>query len=777
MGNDKDQALLAIFLEEATDLIASLSTILKDWGTDLYDFRKIADLKRELHTLKGSARMVGHLSIGTLAHEMEALSDALTKSEVKINQDVFELITAGLDHIAMMVEAAKKQEKPPEHQALVKKIHRYLQSDTLETANNIKSDYEKTKDLEENINEKNKKSMAEIKDLEEEIIRIRSGLLEKLNSLSTENNISRVGFEQQILNVGTDLRELRSQSKHLENQLAIFKSEIQGYISEIEVIEKMASSPKETNIEYKRYLRLEKMLALVKETALNVTNILKKLNESHAIMETLSLNQTRITTELQHRLSDTRLIPFESIVPRLSRITRQVSSELKKQVNFYVLKSEGEMDRTVLEHLLPALEHILRNALDHGIESIDDRRKKSKPEIGTIEINFTRSSSFAAIEVKDDGAGIDPDIVRKKAIALGMLSPDVLLNDQEIIRYILEPGFSTREIVTELSGRGIGMDVVANAVKELGGTLNILSEKEKGTRIIIRFPFTASLNRILLFTLSNETYGVLLSDISGVVSLEPEEFKKIAVGKAPILNSGGKSYHLHYLKDLLKIDEKMAPVLNQKNVQIILLPSAEFPLAFIVDDVLYSRELLVRALGAQFKLAEVCSGATFLGDGQVVYILDPETLRKRAEWQDEQTKINEDDLRKKNREIAEENPSILVVDDSASARAVAKRLLEKHRYNVVTAADGLEALQRLEFYQPDLLLVDIDMPKMDGFELASSLRANARYKDIPIVVLTALANRERRHLAREMQLEGFLAKPYEETQLLLTIQALIGKAS
>lgn len=784
MENDKEKALLAIFLEEATDLIASLSTILGEWEGDLQDFRKIADLKRELHTLKGAARMVGHLSIGSLAHEMETLSEALTRSEIKINRDVFELMTVGLDQIAMIIEAAKKQETLPEHFAILERFHRYLQSNASMPVENAKTGFKNTKPIENKMNADSKIALDETQPLEEEMIRIRSGLLEKLNNLSTESNVFRMGFEQQILSFGSDLRDLRSQAKHLENQLETFKSELQGYVSEAAMTEKMVASTKTANIEYSRYVHLEQMLGPMKETTLQVMKALEKLNESKTSMESLSLNQTRVTSELEHRLSDARLVPFNSIVPRLGRIVRQVSNELKKQVNFHVIKSEGEMDRTVLEHLLPSLEHILRNALDHGIESIEVREKQSKPSMGTIEINFMRRGSIVAIEVKDDGAGIDPNRVRSKAIELGRLSKDNQLSDQEVLRYILEPGFSTRETITELSGRGVGLDVVANAVKELGGTLNIVSELGKGTDIIIRFPFTTSLNRILLFTLSNEILGFLLSDVSGIISLEPQEFQKIILSENPILNSGGKSYHLHYLNAFLKMDENIVEnaVQNpsQKNIQIILIPSVEFPLALVVDDVLYSRELLLRALGAQFKLTELCSGATFLGNGQVVYILDPETLRKKAGALEEQKSLNESSKNKLNEANAKslkERPSILVVDDSASARAIAKRLLEKYQYTVVTATDGLDALQKLESYLPDLLMLDVDMPKMDGFELASVLRANDRYKHIPIVVLTALVNRERRRLAKEMQLEGFLAKPYEETQLLLAIQALIGKAS
>lgn len=781
MGNskDKDQELLAIFLEEATDLIASLYAIAREWEKNLKDFHKITDLKRELHTLKGSARMVGQTSLGTLAHEMETLAEALAKSEIKIDRNIFELINLGLDQLSMMIDALKKQEIPPTNDAILKQFQKYLPSEMAlqaKTASPVTPPRVTQEEIGKVRDEETQVKTSAAMHAGEEMVRIRSSLLETLNGLSTENNTLRVGFEQQVFSFGTYLRELRSDAKRLEGQLNNLKSEIQSYVNQAEITGRLEDKSLENNLELKRYINLEQMSSVLRETTIDLINTLKSLNESHTNMETLSLNQSRITTELQHRLSDTRLVPFESIVPRLSRITRQVSAELKKQVNFRVIKTEGEMDRNVLEHLIPSLEHILRNALDHGIESLAERKKREKPEIGTIEVNFTRSGSIAAIEVKDDGAGIDPNIIRKKAIKLGLLPKGSKISDEEVIRYILEPGFSTREAITQVSGRGVGMDVVANAVKELGGTLNIESEVGVGTRMIIRFPFTSSLNRILLFTAGNETLGILLSDISGVTNISSEEFHKIIKNDLPVFNSGDKSYHLHYLEALLMVDKKEIFIPNQKSFPVILLPSENFPLALVVENVLYSRELLVQALGAQFKLAEVCSGATFLGDGRVVYILDPEILKKKARWSEEQEHLGID-YAKRSSKRSKEKRLIMVVDDSASARAVTKRLLEKNQYEVVTAKDGLDALQQLESYHPDLMLVDIDMPRMDGFELANTMRGNTRQKDIPIVVITALANAERRQLAKDMQLEGFLAKPYENAQLLLTIQALIGNAN
>jgi chemosensory pili system protein ChpA (sensor histidine kinase/response regulator) len=766
---DQDSELLEIFLEEAADLIGSLSTILGDWGNDLNNLSKIADLKRDLHTLKGSARMMGQASVGTLAHEMETLSEALVKGQIPVERTVFDQIVLGMDHISIMIEAIRKKESPPAPDRILKGFHELLSTDEKNpVATPPSSDPEGTKAERPLVTE-----TAKTGNTVAEVIRIRTTLVELLNTLSTENNMVRVGFEQHIVNFGCYVQELKHEFKRLDGQLNNLSSEIQNFIGSRELQARIEGMSDPLAQEIEQLSSLYQMSSVIKETTTDVASTLKGLNETHGMMGSLLLNQTRIGTELQHRLSDTRLVPFESIVPRLSRIARQVAMELKKQVDFKVMKSEGEMDRTVLEHLVPSLEHILRNALDHGIESIEERRRLGKPEKGKIEINFTRKGSVAEIEVKDDGAGINTHAVRKKAITVGLLAPDAIVSDEEVVRFIMEPGFSTREAVTEVSGRGVGMDVVNTAIKKMGGSLSILSESGIGSRMIIRFPFTTSLNRVLLFKIRHETFGVLLNSIEGVAGMPVETMEQLLKNKVSIFKNGGKSYHLHYLGSLLESQKQTLHLKKKQMVSVILVPSAEYPLALIVDSILYSRELLVQSLGTQFKLTNDYSGATLLGNGHAILIVDTNTLCTKAKV----LKAEEKEVL----EISKGRPIealgkglVMIIDDSISARSVTKRLLEHHHYRVMTAKDGLDGLQQLEVQIPDILLVDIDMPRMNGFEFASTVREDEKYKHIPIIVLTALASSVRRKQAKEMKLDAFIEKPFEEPQLLLTIQSLLG---
>lgn len=776
MANDnKDQALLDIFIEEATDLVAALSHTVRQWESNLQDLSKIADLKRDLHTLKGSARMVGQMNVGALAHTMETLVEALEKGALTIDRKVFDLVHQGEDRLELMVEMLKNKETPPAPDDLYQKFNQVIPSQARAAAT-AKPAAEEAAPV---LSEAERKDVASQVASQTEMVRIRLGLLEKLNSLSTENSMIRVGLEQHIVNLGSYISEIKQEARRLEGQLGNLSSEIQNYVSNGEFFYPKMSSQRtveEHEKEQERYVTLDQMGNVIKETTFDLVNILKNISDTQAMMESLVLNQARVSTELQHRLSDTRLTPFESIVPRLGRIARQVSTELNKEVDFKVIKSEGEMDRTVLERLIPSLEHILRNAIDHGIESPAERRKLGKPEVGKVEVKFSRTSSLASIEVTDDGAGINPDNIRKKAIQLKLLPKNAAISNEEVLKYILEPGFSTRESVTEISGRGVGMDVVNTAVKELGGNLSIVSEPGKGTTITVRFPFTASLNRILMFNLQDQIFGLLLTHIETVISIGFEDLQAALNQKKPMVQHGGKAYYLFYLGELMGAENKSVKISKKKSFSLVLISTTQIPMAILIDNLLYSRELIVQSLGAQFKLTNECSGATLLGDGRVVLILDPFTLALKAKTLMEHGKVNLQIVSEKAPAVSGK-AWVMVVDDSMSVRAVTKRMLESHNYRVILAKDGVDAIHHLEGQIPDVILLDLDMPRMDGFEFASTIRADARYQSIPIIVVSSRASKIQQVRAEELKLNGFIKKPYPESELLAILDAQLGNTA
>lgn len=813
MANGKDPELIQIFTEEATDLIASISKTLRDWEENLKDLNKIGDLKRDLHTLKGSARMVGILPIGNLAHEIESFCGLLEKNEIPVDRNAFLLVNLGQDRVSVMLEKVKNNQSLVEATDLIEKfqILSKMPGAAAKAAEKGKEDHKEKKKHAGIEQKKTEVKVSEHKAPTEapqeaaptsapshggELIRVKINLLEKLTNLSAENSMIRVDLEQHLSTLGVYLSEIKQETKRLDVQLNTLNTEIYQHATQsvsrllrdgaIKKSSKFKKSHKHGKYEntnmgdnldsyLEEFSALEEIGHVIKETTFDIMSVLKNLSDVHLIMENLILNQGRVSTELQHRLSDTRLVPFESVVPRLSRIARQVTDELNKSVDFKVSKTEGEMDRTVLEQLIPSLEHILRNAIDHGIEPASVRKKAHKPEIGRVDISFNRTGSIVAIEVKDDGGGINVEAVKKKAIKLGLLAKEKEneITDEEAFRYILVPGFSTREAVTQISGRGVGMDVVNTAVTELGGNIVISSKPGEGTKFTIRFPFTASLNRLLVFSVHDQNYGMLLTSVEKVLRVSKEEVTELFKHKSPEYKDNDKKYDLFYLGSILE-HKKSFKIPDRSTYPLILVTESDYSVAFLVDQILYSREFVVQSLGGQFKLLNECSGATFLADGSVVLIVDPYNLCLKAKTFMERKKVKVEFMQAKTKELMGK-PLIMIVDDSVSVRAVTEKLLVKNNYSVISSKDGVDALQQLEHEIPQIILLDLDMPRMDGFEFAATIQQDERFKNIPIIVISSRTTEMYRKRAASLNLNAFIKKPYQESELVTTIQTLLEK--
>jgi chemosensory pili system protein ChpA (sensor histidine kinase/response regulator) len=721
MSQESDD-LLKIFIEEARDLLDALAVTIQQWSLDLTNKSVFLDLKRDLHTLKGGARMVNQLELSALVHELESLSEALGQGNIPADRQAYDLVCAGYDQMNIMLDAIAKREK-------------IIPADLL--INQFKKKFNQVISMGENSPSSEEKEIVAIAPnphTVSDIIRVRADLLEKLNNLSIENNIIRVNLDHHADNLNTGLGEINQLIKTLQEKIRL------AAVGNLKVT--------------------SEMMALL--------NACKNLSGIHSNIESLLLQQSRIALELQDKLADTRMIPFTSVVPRLSRITRQVASEVNKIVDFNVLIAEGEIDRNLLEHLIPSLEHLLRNAIDHGIEPPEVRTKLGKPSNGKIDLRFFRIGNDAGIEISDDGAGLNVDAIRKKAIKLGILAENVMVSDEEVIRYILEPGFSTREDVSEISGRGVGMDVVNTVVKGLGGNLAIKSHPGHGVKFIIRLPFTTSMNRALLVVIQGHTYGILLSNVDSIVLLNTREAKKYLSKKTAIYNYNDKEYQLKYLGAALGIQEK--PIFSniEENLPVLLFDFPGFKAALLVDSLAGSQEVVVQTLGPQFKLMDTFSGATLLADGRVIIILDAYVITAKSSIK-QMVETESLTLKKK--------PAVvMVVDDSITIRTVTKNFLERHKYIVMTAKDGLDALDKLTTQKPDIILLDIEMPRMDGFQFVEKMRSQKKFSTIPIIIITFCTGEAQRNLATKLGINTFMSKPYQEPQLLKTIEDLLEKS-
>jgi len=447
---------------------------------------------------------------------------------------------------------------------------------------------------------------------------------------------------------------------------------------------------------------------------------------------------------------------------------RQIGKELNKSIEISI-HADGEMDRTVLEKMISPIEHMLRNAIDHGIESTTKRKKLGKKEQGRIKIRLTREGAQVVIAIIDDGAGIDLDAVRKKAYERGVVDESKEVSDKELMSLIFSAGFSTAKEVTQISGRGVGMDVVFNEIKQLGGYIDVESTLGEGSQFIVRLPFTVSVNNALMVTIKDEPYAVPLTNIEGIVTVSPYELEELYQLDEPVYEYAGITYELNYLGTLLETNRRPDFEGVLKPVPVLLLHGVDKPVAVQLDGLIGSREVVVKSLGAQLSSISGLSGATILGDGSVVLILDmPSLWRRHITSEGELEKVEEEPVYEE-----EHIPTVMVVDDSITVRKVTSRLLERNHFNVITAKDGVDAATQLQDVHPDIILLDIEMPKMDGFELASIVRAESDLKDIPIIMITSRTGEKHKERAMSLGVNDYMGKPFGEAKLLSRIGALI----
>lgn len=384
--------------------------------------------------------------------------------------------------------------------------------------------------------------------------------------------------------------------ERMRDQLRRLDIETQGRILSREQVQAERLGYEEFDpLEMDRHSQLQQLSRALFESASDLLDLKETLGTRNHDAQTLLSQQARVNTELQESLMRTRMVPFERLLPRLRRIVRQVAGELDKQVHFEVGDAEGEMDRNVLERMVAPLEHMLRNAVDHGLESAEERRAAGKPEEGTISLSLAHEGGDIVIEMRDDGAGVDLDAVRRKAIKRGMVEADTELNDYELLQFILQAGFSTAEKVTQISGRGVGMDVVHAEVKQLGGSMIIDSRPGQGTRFQIRLPFTVSVNRALMVQCGEEQYAVPLNTIEGIVRVMPHELEACYQSNPPRYQFGERIYELRYLGELLNNGLPPKLIGQTQPLPVLLVHMYDQWVAVQVDALAGSREIVVKS--------------------------------------------------------------------------------------------------------------------------------------------------------------------------------------
>jgi chemosensory pili system protein ChpA (sensor histidine kinase/response regulator) len=596
----------------------------------------------------------------------------------------------------------------------------------------------------------------------QEFARVDAELLDTLLNNAGEVSIFRSRLEQQITSIEFNLAELGRTVTRLKEQMRKLELETEAQI----LHRHQEDFPNRSDfdpLELDRYSTIQQLTRAFAESVSDVGSIEGLLENLTREAQNLLLQQARVVTELQNGLMRTRMVPFQRHVQRLSRLVRQVAADTGKKAELVVTGASGELDRQVLDRMLPPFEHMLRNSVVHGIESPQERVAAGKPESGTIRVGLHREGSEMVIVLEDDGRGIDVNAVRARAKQRGLLQPGRTLTDEEALQLILEPGFSTASSVTQHAGRGVGMDVVVTEIKKLGGALFTESQPGKGVKFTIRLPFTLAITQALIVRTGEELYALPLPTVEGVARVPRSEVEKHLAEETPTFNYGGQVYRFQHLGAFISGPPSVLPEADV-SVPVILIRAGEHSTAVVTDELVGSREMVVKSVGPQVASIRGISGATILGDGRIVIILDMGAL-VRSEWRARPALESSP--------AAEKRTFALVVDDSITVRRVTQRLLERNGMRVMTAKDGVDALSILQEHVPDIILLDIEMPRMDGYELAQHVRSDARLAHIPIVMITSRVGEKHRARAIELGVNDYLGKPYQEHQLLDAIEPLV----
>ena len=772
-----DQELAQVFQTEASEILDSSDVILQRLREEPDNTELLNDLRREMHTLKGSSRMAGFMTVGDLAHAAESVLDALGKGTLKASPLILDPVQRALDRLHQLLAAVHDGVQPPAQQELIDDLHGVLgetpvarvQHPGLPVAAAAVS--QPAPVAAPTARPAEKPAAAAPVDT----IRVSAGLLNTLVNQMGESSIFRARIGQGVGAMSENLSDMEQTIARLRRHVNHLSTQAEARIQSRQDQDPKAHQMEFDPLELDRFTELQQLSRSLMEIAEDLGSVGNALGEHTRDITTLLDQQGKVNKEIQQGLMRTGMVRFGAIIPRLRRVVRQAAQDLGKRAELLVGGEEAEVDRTVLENMVAPLEHMLRNSLAHGIELPEQRRAAGKPDIGTITLSLRREGAELVLELGDDGAGLNFNAIRVKGEEKGLLLPGQPATQEELIALLLRPGFSTASTVTQVSGRGVGMDVVNEAIRAMRGALLIQTEPGQGTRFIVRLPFSLAVTQALLVQAGDGVFAIPLLSIELVTRINEAEFRSYLSGEQIQHQYSGRHYPMHNL-GILVGSEQVLPFdeVKDRRPPILLFRSAEASAALQVEGVRGNQEIIVKPVGPQFNGVPGISGATVLGDGRVVVVLELAALVRNIGSQ-RQKQSESRALRAARQEARQEKLNIMVIDDSITMRKVTSRVLERHNIQVITAKDGLDAVAMLQTQVPDLAILDIEMPRMDGFEVLAHVRNQPHLHHLPIIMVTSRGGDKHRDRAMKLGVNDYLTKPYQEEQLMLSIRKILGE--
>lgn len=779
-----DPDLFPIFEEEAAELLPQLGGALRQWAARPDNLSARSEVLRALHTLKGSSRLAGAMRLGEMAHRLESAieqldAETVTTDQIEPLQGSFDGLQANFEALraigqgpADSVVALPVDAAPPAHASVADAVDASVSAVAAAPA-------QPPTVAAPAVRLPGPSQLAPLRVAANQSVRVRAQLLDRLVNQAGEVMISRSRLDARLGQFRSSLVDLSGNLDRLRQQLRDIEVQAESQMQSRLALSKDSAAGFDP-LEFDRFTRVQELTRMMAESVNDVATVQRNLQRAMEGAEDDLIAQGRQARELQRDLLRTRMVEFEGIAERLYAVVRQASKETGKQIKLDITGGSIEMDRGVLDRMTPAFEHLLRNCVAHGIEEPEVRTAAGKPASGTITVDLRHEGNDVSVEFRDDGAGLNLPRIREKALAQGIVEPGVELSDAEAANLIFMPGFSTASEVTGLAGRGIGMDVVRAEINALGGRIETSTEAGKGAAFRMVLPLTTAVTQVVMLRSGDLAIGVPANVVEIVRRTSAPDLAEAY--RTGVFDDGMEKIPFFWSGALLQSSARSTEPAG-KTRPVVIFRSAAQRMTMHVDEVLGNQEVVVKNLGPQLSRLPGLAGMSVLASGAVVLIYNPVALA--TVYGDQVRAASADMAPAPDAQAAggtgkavvspqlagtSQVPLVLVVDDSITVRRVTQRLLQREGYRVALAADGLQALERLQEERPTVVLSDIEMPRMDGFDLARNIRADGALRDLPIIMITSRIAEKHREHAMELGVNHYLGKPYSDEELLSLIQ-------
>jgi chemosensory pili system protein ChpA (sensor histidine kinase/response regulator) len=778
---------------------------LRNWVQQPADMKLAAACMRTLHTLKGGARLAGAMRMGELAHRMEtrveqviahppaelpevealqSLGDSLTHAFDRVNQSISVPVAPD---VAPAIPMQKNVVAPaltatPSSPALSRPTKTSSSADEIRLSPSIPAavsgglgqvNWARFISPEQTVNRADPVVVTRASQTNSAgaSVRIRTPVLDRLVNQAGEVSITRSRIESSVHQIKDSLSDLTDNLERLRIQLRDIELQAETQMSSRLEAAKAASQSFDP-LEFDRFTRFQEITRMMAESVNDVATVQRTLQRSLEATEDELVSQSRMTRELQDDLLRTRMVEFEGLSDRLYRVARQAAKETGKQVRLDIVGGSIEVDRGILDRMTGAFEHLLRNCVTHGVELPAERTRAGKDASGRIVITVSQEGNEVGVEFRDDGAGLNLTRIRERGVAMGLINSTGMYSEAELANLVFTPGFSTAQVITELAGRGVGMDVVKSEVTGIGGRIETATSAGQGTSFKLILPLTTAVTQIVMLRCGEVTVAVPSTLIEVVHRASQQDINQSYTQGT--FNSNDRPVPFFWLGSLLQSSPRSLETTGRMRA-VVVIRSAQQRVALHVDEVLGNQEAVVKNLGPQMSRMPGLAGMTLLASGAVALIYNPVALvalygedARAATMSALQDILDGGKKAAAKAKLQAEAiaPLVMVVDDSLTVRRVTQRLLVREGYRVILAKDGLDALERLAEELPQVVLSDIEMPRMDGFDLVRNMRADVRLRDLPVIMITSRIAQKHRDYAAELGVNHYLGKPYSEEDLL-----------